>query len=67
MIHTDTEVRFINAEKGYGLVATKFIPKGTITWVQDDLDQIVTREKIPNLNSFIRKHLETYSFTNKKW
>lgn len=65
MIHTDTEVRFISAEKGYGLVATKFIPKGTITWVQDDLDQIVAREKIPNLNPFIRKHLETYSFTNK--
>jgi len=36
MIHPDTEVRFINDEIGYGVVAKKLIPKGTITWVQDD-------------------------------
>lgn len=29
MIHPDTEVRFISNEIGYGVVATKFIPKGT--------------------------------------
>jgi hypothetical protein len=65
MIHPDTEVRFINAEKGYGLVATKFIPRGTITWVQDELDQIFKREKVETLNPYIRQYLETYSFTNK--
>nr|WP_294924065.1 SET domain-containing protein [uncultured Flavobacterium sp.] len=65
MIHPDTEVRFISKEKGYGLVATKLIPRGTITWVQDDLDQIYTREQIVSLNPFIKKHLDTYSFTNK--
>lgn len=65
MIHPDTEVRFISKEKGYGLVATKLIPRGTITWVQDDLDQIFTRDQIASLNPFIKKHLDTYSFTNK--
>lgn len=47
MIHPDTEVRFINPEKGYGLVATKFIPKGTITWVQDDLIAYLLKMKLP--------------------
>lgn len=65
MIHPDTEVRFINNKKGYGVVATKLIPKGTITWVQDELDQIFTRDKTANLNPFIKKYLDTYSFTNK--
>jgi len=65
MIHPDTEVRFISTEKGYGVVATKLIPKGTITWVQDDLDQVFTREKAANLNPYSKKYLDTYSFTNK--
>ncbi|WP_163393656.1 SET domain-containing protein [Flavobacterium limi] len=65
MIHPDTEIRFISEEKGYGVVATKLIPKGTITWVQDDLDQIFTRDQIIKLNPFIKKCLDIYSFTNK--
>ena len=65
MIHPDTEVRFISTEKGYGVVATKLIPKGTITWVQDDLDQVFTREKAAHLNPYSKKYLDTYSFTNK--
>jgi uncharacterized protein len=65
MIHPDTEVRFISKEKGYGVVATKLIPKGTITWVQDDLDQVFTKDEITNMNPFIKKHLDIYSFTNK--
>lgn len=65
MIHPDTEVRFISKEKGYGVVATKLIPRGTITWVHDDLDQVFTKDKITSMNPFIKKHLDTYSFTNK--
>lgn len=40
MIHPDTKISYISPEKGYGDVATKLIPKNTITWVQDDLDRI---------------------------
>jgi len=65
MIHPDTEVRFISNEKGYGVVATKLIPRGTITWVQDDLDRVYTWEEANSLNPFVKKHLDTYSFTNK--
>jgi uncharacterized protein len=65
MIHPDTEIRYISSEKGYGVVATKLIPKGTITWVQDELDQILTRKKTASLSPYIKKYLDTYSFTNK--
>ena len=39
MIHPKTEIKFINNEVGYGVVATEFIPAGTITWVLDKLDR----------------------------
>lgn len=64
MLHPDTELRFINDIVGYGIVAKKLIPKGTITWVQDDLDQIVTPKQADALSPEIREHLEKYSFTN---
>jgi uncharacterized protein len=66
MIHPDTELRFINDVVGYGVVAKKFIPKGTITWVQDDLDQVFTPEAIQKLNPVMLNHLDTYCFTNNK-
>lgn len=65
MIHPDTELQFISNEKGYGVVATKLIPKGTITWVQDELDQIFTREQVNNMSPCIKVYLDRYSFTNK--
>lgn len=65
MIHPDTEVRYISKEKGYGVVATKLIPKGTITWVQDPLDQEFNEDQVRNLSPFIKEYLEKYSFTNK--
>lgn len=66
MIHPDTELRFINDTIGYGVVATRFIPKGTITWVQDDLDKVYTSDDISRLNPIVVEHLEKYSFTNAK-
>jgi SET domain-containing protein len=39
MKHPDTEIRFVNDTIGVGLFATKFIPKGTITWAQDAMDR----------------------------
>lgn len=64
MIHPDTELRFISDAIGYGVVAKKFIPKGTITWVQDDLDRVFTRADLKALHPSVLEHLETYCFTN---
>ncbi|RYD92980.1 MAG: SET domain-containing protein-lysine N-methyltransferase [Sphingobacteriales bacterium] len=66
MIHPDTELRFINDVVGYGVVAKKFIPKGTITWVQDGLDQVYSKEAVDRIDPLMRSYLETYCFVNSK-
>lgn len=62
MIHPDTQLKFISPEIGYGVVATKFIPKGTITWVFDPLDQVFTPEEISKLAPIFQEKLNTYSY-----
>lgn len=62
MIHPDTALRFISPEKGYGVVATKFIPKGTITWIMDPLDQVFSPGRVQQLQPGIREILMTYSY-----
>jgi hypothetical protein len=64
MIHPDTELRFISSEIGFGVVATKLIPKGTVTWVQDALDRVFTPEEIEMLDSMYGPILECYTFRN---
>ncbi len=66
MIHPHTELRFINETVGNGVVATKLIPKGTITWVMDPLDREFTKEQYQQLDSQFRDILDTYTFRNNK-
>ena len=66
MIHPDTELRFISPEIGFGVVATKKIPKGTITWVQDDLDQVFTPRQVQRMGSRMQQLIDTYCFRNRK-
>jgi uncharacterized protein len=66
MMHPDTEVQFISDEIGYGVVATKFIPKGTITWVQDELDQIYTPQQVERMKEISRQMIDKFTFRNNK-
>lgn len=66
MIHTDTELRFISEEIGYGMVATKFIPAGTITWVQDRLDRVFSPSEVDALPKIYQDILDFYTFRNNK-
>jgi len=66
MIHPDTELRFISNEIGYGVVATKFIPAGTITWVLDDLDREFTPLELQQMAPIYQNILDTYTFRNNK-
>lgn len=65
-MHPDTEVRFINDIIGYGVVAKKFIPRGTITWVQDDLDRILTTAEVERMHPQMQEQVDKYSFRNNK-
>jgi hypothetical protein len=66
VIHPDTELRFISPEKGYGVVATKPIPKGTITWVLDDLDQHFTGEEIARMAPHYQEILYKYCYRDPR-
>ncbi len=64
MIHPSTELKFINTEIGYGVVATEYIPAGTITWVLDKLDQEFSPVEFQSLDPIYQNILETYTFRN---
>ncbi len=66
MIHPHTELRFINDEIGHGVVATQFIPAGTITWVLDALDREFTLQQFQQFDPLYQNILDTYSYRNSK-
>jgi hypothetical protein len=66
MIYPHTELQFISKEIGYGVVATEFIPAGTVTWVLDKLDREFTEEDFLSLEPIYQNILDTYTFRNNK-
>lgn len=66
MIFPKTELQFISPEMGYGVVATEFIPKGTITWVLDRLDREFTPRQIQQLPPTYQGIIDTYSYRNNR-
>ena len=65
MIHPHTEIRFINDQKGHGVVATQFIPAGTITWALDKLDREFSPAEFKKLDPLYQHILDTYTYRNK--
>jgi len=49
---------------GYGLFATRLIPKGTITWAADSLDQIVSAARLEEFPDLLRTQAYKYSYLN---
>lgn len=66
MIHPKTEVRYIDEEKGYGLFATSPIPRGTITWILDELDREIKPSEMDCYDQKYQDILLKYSFRNNK-
>lgn len=62
MIHPDTTLKYINDQIGYGVVATRFIPAGTIIWVRDPLDQIIDPALWHSLPELVRSTAEIHAF-----
>lgn len=48
------------------MVATKLIPKRTITWVMDQLDRVFTVEDISRLDPIYYEILDKYSFLDNQ-
>jgi hypothetical protein len=49
MIHPDTRLITIDGVVGSGVIATRRIPRGTLTWVLDDLDRAFTGSQLNTL------------------
>ena len=64
MIHPQTEVRFIDDEVGYGVFAKAFIPRGTITWVHDQLDREFSATDLEGFDAAHREILDRFSYRN---
>lgn len=65
MLHPDTELRFVNDVIGYGVFATRLIPKGSITWVLDPLDRAFDDEAVSRLDDELRRAIEKYSWRDR--
>lgn len=66
MIFPKTELRFISKQIGYGVVATEFIPKGTITWALDALDREFTPQEVSTMDAKYQKILDFYTYRNNR-
>ncbi len=65
MIHPKTELKLINDQVGYGVFATDFIPEGTIVYVKDSLEQIITPTTYLLHTSEMREVIDKYSYMDE--
>jgi SET domain-containing protein len=56
------KINWISDEKGYGLFATRDIPKGTITFMQDGLDIVISPDELESISQILRGYVEKYSY-----
>ncbi|MDH5765338.1 MAG: SET domain-containing protein [Gammaproteobacteria bacterium] len=66
MIHPKTELRFVNAEIGYGVFATEFIPRGTILYVKDDLEIEITMARFRKMDKTHQDIVEKFSYIDER-
>lgn len=65
MIHPDLEIKWVNDQVGYGLFAKRLIPKGTITYIKDDLEIILRPGDSRLRNKLYRNIIEKYSYIDQ--
>jgi hypothetical protein len=65
MLHPHTELRYVSPEIGYGIFATQDIPKGTMTWVKDELDRAFKKSDVDAMSESNRENLLKYTYRNR--
>jgi hypothetical protein len=66
MVHPDTELRFVNETIGFGVFATRPLPRGTMVWALDSLDQRFTPAQCAELPAYAQAQLERYAYVNRR-
>ncbi len=64
MMHPDTELHFISPEVGYGVFATRPIPRGTLTWALCRFDRVMTLDEVEALPPAYQPHIERYAYVD---
>lgn len=62
MIHPDTQLVTIDGVVGSGVIATRRIPRGTITWVMDELDRTFTETEMSALPPCYDNLIDRWTF-----
>ncbi len=66
MIHPATTIQYINAQKGYGVFATSFIPMGTMVYVKDALEIEVSPTAYAQHTPALQAHIDKYSYIDER-
>jgi uncharacterized protein len=66
VIHPATALLYRNEAIGYGVFATRPIPRGTIVWVRDPLDQVIRPDDVARLPQICRDVIGTYAYTDQR-
>lgn len=62
MLHPDTELRLVDTRIGYGVFPTAPIPAGTVTWVIDPLDRLLSTAFLDELDPAMASLAVKYSW-----
>lgn len=65
MIHPNTELRFINDHVGYGVFATEDISEGTITYIKDSLEIVISPTDYLLHSEVMKEVIEKYSYIDQ--
>ncbi len=60
-MHPHTELRVVDPVVGLGVFATAFLPRGTVVWVRDGLDQVVDDARLATLPPLLQAQVERYA------
>jgi hypothetical protein len=65
VLHPHSELRLIDDEVGYGVFATKWIPAGMVTWVEDAFDRRLDPSDYAGLDQSAYELLEKYTYVDQ--
>lgn len=65
MIHPNTELKFISPQVGYGVFATEDIQEGTIVYVKDSLELVVTPTDYLMHGQEMKEVIDKYSYIDQ--
>jgi len=64
MIHPHTKLVEINPIVGHGVVATRRIPRGSLTWVMDPLDRAIDEAELAALDPAYAPLIDRWTFSD---